>query len=116
VAFDHVSQEALRRSSLARWASQIEKMVHADAELPRRLQAPARAIWRELQTKHGYLGCYNVVQEYVRLLRRPDDARASLERRKSSRSIAPKQTPEDAINSTVLEVAEAAQITIIRSA
>lgn len=99
-ASDPVSPEALRRPTLAPWASPIQKMVEADAELPPRLQAPARAIWRELQTKHGYSGCYNVVQEYVRSLRRPEAVLASLERSKKIRAIVAEQATAVIANST----------------
>lgn len=81
-----LSNEVLRRPSLAPWARLIQKMVEADADLPRRLQVPARAIWRDLQINHGYTGCYNVVQEYVRSLRRPEAAVASSDRRKQKRA------------------------------
>lgn len=81
-----LSKEALRRPILAPWARLIQKMVEADADLPRRLQVPARAIWRDLQINHGYTGCYNVVQEFVRSLRRPEAAVASSDRRRQKRA------------------------------
>lgn len=86
---EQVSPKALLRPTLAPWAGLIQQMVKNDSDLPRKLQVPARAIWRDLQTNHGYSGCYNVVQEYVRSLRRPEAAQASVERKKNVRAAAP---------------------------
>jgi len=59
------------RPTLRPWVQVIDQIVKEDAPLPKRVRTSAMQIFHKLRVEHGYTGCYNVVQEYVRQARDP---------------------------------------------
>lgn len=59
------------RPTLRRWVEVIDQILKEDAPLPKRVRTSAMQIFQKLRKQHGYTGCYNVVQEYVRQARNP---------------------------------------------
>jgi transposase len=64
LAHAQISEPSLR-PTLKPWIGIIDQVVEEEAALPRRLQTTAMSIFKKLREKHGYGGCYNVVQGYV---------------------------------------------------
>lgn len=60
------------RPTLRPWVEIIDQIIKDDAGLPKRVRTTAMQILDKLRKEHGYTGCYNVVQEYVRQARNPD--------------------------------------------
>jgi transposase len=59
------------RPTLRPWVEVIDQIVKEDSPLPKRVRTSAMQIFQKLREDHGYTGCYNVVQEYVRQARNP---------------------------------------------
>lgn len=64
------------RPTLRPWVEVIDQIVREDAPLPKRVRTSAMQIFSKLREEHGYTGCYNVVQEYVRQARNPEKPEA----------------------------------------
>ena len=64
------------RPTLRPWVEVIDQIVREDAPLPKRVRTSAMQIFQKLREEHGYTGCYNVVQEYVRQARNPAKPKA----------------------------------------
>lgn len=59
------------RRTLRPWVEVIDQIVKEDTPLPKRVRTSAMQLFHKLRVEHGYTGCYNVVQEYVRQARNP---------------------------------------------
>ena len=59
------------RPTLRPWLGVIDQIIGEDAGLPKRVRTSTMQILQKLREEHGYTGCYNVVQEYVRQARSP---------------------------------------------
>ena len=59
------------RPTLRPWLGVIDQIIREDAGLPKRVRTSTMQILQKLREEHGYTGCYNVVQEYVRQARNP---------------------------------------------
>ena len=65
------AREPTVRPTLRPWVTVIDQIINDDANLPKRVRTSATQILKKLREEHGYTGCYNVVQEYVRQARNP---------------------------------------------
>lgn len=59
------------RPTLRPWVGVIDQIIKEDAGLPKRVRTSAMQILKTLREDHGYTGCYNVIQEYIRQARNP---------------------------------------------
>jgi transposase len=82
------------RPTLRPWVEVIDQIIKEDAPLTKRVRTTVMQIFKKLREEHGYMGCYNVIQEYVYRARNPAKAEAHSSHRSKKSQPKKKTQPE----------------------